>query len=509
MTSTADQDHRPNETRADETRVDEASAAPAEAASTVQSTWLSWSRRIVPGWGMAVRGPARVAEPTTEAQIVRVFDELGPENGTGLGLRGAGCSYGDASMNTGGRVLDTSTMRAIKSFDRDTGVAVVEPGVSVRDLWRHAIPQGWWPPVVSGTMQVSMGGAASMNIHGKNAYAVGSFGDWVRRFRIVTPSEGVLECSREHNADVFHHAIGGFGMLGCITELELQLKRVYSGRMKVWGIVTNDLDHNFELIESMRGEADYLVGWVDLHARGKALGRGLLHRGDQYAEGEDPEGEKLMQPELQDVPSTLFGVVPKGWIWPGMWCAVKAGMTGWVNWAKFRAGPKEERVSPYPQTHGAFHFLLDYVPRWHWAFKPAGLIQFQPFIPAAVAPRVLRECIEDCQRVGLIPYLGVLKRHRPDAFVMSHALNGYSMAMDFAVPMSSRRRDDLWRLTHRLADRVLENGGRFYYAKDATLMANAFERIHGAEAVESFRALKRRLDPGLVLGTDLSRRLGV
>ncbi len=25
----------------------------------------------------------------------------------------------------------------------------------------------------------------------------------------------------------------------------------------------------------------------------------------------------------QDVPSTLFGLVPKAWIWPGMWCAAR------------------------------------------------------------------------------------------------------------------------------------------------------------------------------------------
>jgi decaprenylphospho-beta-D-ribofuranose 2-oxidase len=508
MTSTTPSTKRSARGPDDERRSEQAGSGEGRAAP-----WLAYEPQTVAGWGMAVRGPARVARPETEEQVADAFRAMAraPRSGSEplVALRGSGCSYGDASMNTGGRVLDMTGMRAIRSFDKESGVAVVEPGVRVRDLWRYSIEHGYWPPVVSGTMQVSMGGALSMNIHGKNAFQVGGFGDHVKRFRLVTPTGDVLECSREQNAEVFHHAIGGFGMLGCVTEIELKLKRVHSGRMKVWGIVAKDLDHNFELIESMRHEADYLVGWVDLHARGRSLGRGLLHRGDQYEPGEDPAGERLMKAELQDVPETLFGVVPKGWIWPGMWCAVKAGLTGYVNWAKFLAGAGEEKRSPYPQTHGAFHFLLDYVPRWQWAFKPAGLIQFQPFLPAAVAPRVLRECIEDCQRAGLVPYLGVLKRHRPDPFPMSHALDGYSMAMDFAVPWTSGGRDKLWRLTHRLADRVLENGGRFYYAKDATLLASSFERIHGAEAVAGFRALKQKLDPQGLLSTDLSRRMGV
>ena len=490
-----------------------AAASPTESAGGAKRPgWLAWGHETVRGWGMAVRGPAQVARPTTEDQVVDALAAMsgkGPEGARNLGLRGSGCSYGDASMNTGGRVLDFRSMNQIKHFDADTGIWKVEPGVRVRDLWRHSISRGYWPPVVSGTMQVSMGGAASMNIHGKNAFAVGGFGDHVQSFRLATPSGELLTCSREENADVFHMAIGGFGMLGCITELDLKLKRVHSGRLKVWGLVARDLDHNFEMIEDLRHEADYLVSWVDLHARGKGLGRGVLHRADQYKPGEDPDGESMLSPELQDVPETLFGVVPKGWIWPGMWCAVKAGMIGYVNWAKCLSAPKEEKLSPYPQGHGAFHFLLDYVPNWQWAFKPAGLIQFQPFLPAAVAPRVLRELIEECQRTGLVPYLGVLKRHKPDLFPMSHALDGYSMAMDFAVPWTSNGRDKLWRLTHRMADKVLDHGGRFYYAKDATLLASSFERIHGAHNVSAFRDMKARLDPENVLSTDLARRLGV
>ena len=109
----------------------------------------------------------------------------------------------------------------------------------------------------------------------------------------------------------------------------------------------------------------------------------------------------------------------------------------------------------------------------------------------------------------MVPYLGVLKRHRPDPFPMTHAVDGFSMAMDFAVGTSKRKRQALWAHCQKLADLVLEAGGRFYYAKDATLLASSFERIHGAGAVARFRALKALCDPDRILQTDLSRRLGV
>ncbi len=471
-------------------------------------TGLLWKDEHVGGFGMAMGGRGRVLRPTGPEQVADAFAEVRRAGGS-IALRGTGNSYGDAAVSTNGHVLDLSRMNRIHSFDPETGVASVEPGVTVRDLWRCSIAHGFWPKVVSGTMAVSMGGAAAMNIHGKNNFAVGSFGECVKSFDFMLPSGDVVHCTRESDPQLFHAAISGFGMLGCFTRLEIQTKRVHSGRLRVWGIVAKDLEHNLQILEDMRGQADYLVSWLDLHAKGKDLGRGLMHRADQLAAGEDPDGLRFFDPSLQDVPANLFGVVPKGWLWPGMWCAVHMKQVGLVNWLKFRAGAGEERNSPYLQTHGAFHFLLDYVPRWHWMTKPGGLIQFQPFVPFQHGARVLRQIVERCHTAGHVPYLGVLKRHRPDPFLMTHGLDGYSLAMDFAVSSRKSKRDALWRLCHELADLVLDAGGRFYYAKDAVLLASSFARVHGDAAVATFRSLKERLDPGNLLQTDLSRRLGV
>ncbi|MCA8958839.1 MAG: FAD-binding oxidoreductase, partial [Planctomycetes bacterium] len=346
-------------------------------------------------------------------------------------------------------------------------------------------------------------------IHGKNNFAVGTFGDSILEFTLATPSGETLSCSRERNPEVFHAAIGSFGMLGVFTEMRVKLKRVYSGRLKVTAVATRDLVANLDYLETHRGEADYLVGWLDLHARDSALGRGAIHRADQLAAGEDPEGERMLAAERQDVPPRLFYVVPKGWIWPGMWLFLQGGMWRLVNAAKFHAGVREAKRPPYLQSHGAFHFLLDYVPNWKKMTSPGGLIQFQPFVPQAAAERVYRTLIETCHRAGTVPYLGVLKRHRPDPFLMTHAVDGYSLAMDFAVSKNPAKRDALWALCQRMADVVLDAGGRFYYAKDAVLQASSFPRIHGAAAVAEFRRLKARLDPQAMLATDLSRRMGV
>lgn len=157
------------------------------------------------------------------------------------------------------------------------------------------------------------------------------------------------------------------------------------------------------------------------------------------------------------------------------------------------------------QPHAQFNFLLDFVPNWKWVYKPGGLIQIQLFIPADRAREVFRRTLETCQQARLEPWLVVMKRHRPDAFWLGHAVDGYSLAMDF--PVTDHRREDLWRLGQILAGIVVEAGGRFYPAKDSVVDAEAFRQSLGDDVLGRFFALKRLVDPRDLLQGNWYRRV--
>ena len=113
--------------------------------------------------------------------------------------------------------------------------------------------------------------------------------------------------------------------------------------------------------------------------------------------------------------------------------------------------------------------------------------------------------LELARRNGLPALLGVLKRHRADPFLMSPAVDGYSLALEFKVTERNRRR--LWALAAEFDALVLEAGGRLYFAKDSTTTAATVRRAYGEERIERFLALKRVCDPEDRLVTDLFRRL--
>jgi decaprenylphospho-beta-D-ribofuranose 2-oxidase len=457
--------------------------------------------RVIDGFGRSARAACRYVEPRSVEELAFALKQAQSE-GLTVAFRGAGRSYGDAAMNTGGVVVDTTGLNRLLSWDPTKGVLEAEAGLSIEGLWRRTIEDGYWPTVVPGTMRPTLGGCVAMNIHGKNNFRVGPFGDHVLELDLVSPAGELLTLNRAQNSELFHAVIGGLGMLGAVTRVKLKLKKVESGNLRVESISGHNLDELFDAFEQRLSHADYLVGWVDCFARGKAIGRGQLHSAHYLHAGEDPNVETSFHVERQGLPGSIMGV-PKSELWRAMRLFSPQPLWRLVNKLKYHSSWREHGKS-YLQSHVAFAFLLDYVPNWRLAYGPGGFIQYQVFVPHATARQTLKDVLSLCHQAKMPSYLGVLKRHRPDPFLLTHALDGWSLAMDF--PVTTRNRNQLWALTERMTDRVLEAGGKFYFAKDSVLRAGDVERAYGRERVDRFMAIKQQLDPTGMLSSDLWQR---
>ncbi len=456
--------------------------------------------RVLAGFGGAKHAACRFAAPETVDELAATL-EAAKSEGLTVGFRGSGRSYGDAALNREGLVIDATRINRMLRWEPEAGVFEAEGGMTIEGLWRRTVEDGYWPAVVPGTMHPTLAGCAAMNIHGKNNFRVGSFGEHILELDLLTPSGELLTLSPAERPELFRAVIGGMGLLGAITRLKLKLKRVHSGRLSVNSITTRNLEELFDAFEANLHE-DYAVAWVDCTAQGRGLGRAQIHTARYLEPGEDPEAQATLHVERQGLPGHILGV-PKSALWRVMRLFTNNLGVQLTNFAKYYSSwlSHEKR---YLQSHVGFAFLLDYVPNWRLAYGPGGLIQYQVFVPYGTARECLKDVLTMCQRAGQPSYLGVLKRHRPDDFALSYALDGWSLAMDFRVTPTRQRA--LWELTERLTERVLAAGGKFYFAKDSVLSPANVEQAYGRERLEHFAALKQELDPQGLLTTDLWRR---
>ncbi|HUN22043.1 MAG TPA: FAD-binding oxidoreductase [Anaerolineales bacterium] len=454
-------------------------------------------------WGLTYQALNYVHRPSTVEGIRQVFT-LAKENGRTVGLRGSGRSYGDAAVNAEQILLELTRMTRILDWNPETGKLTVEPGVTIRDIWRYIIGDGWWLPVVPGTAFPTIGGALGMNLHGKNQYKAGTLGEHVLEFTALLSTGELLHCSPEKNPEFFYAMIGSFGVLGVFTSITLQMKRIYSGQMHISTHATANLQDLLNTMEQRKASSDYLIGWIDCFAKGQALGRGQLQIAHEFTPGEDPNPQRTLSVQFQEPPEELFGIVPRSILWRFIKYFVNPlGMrlTSLGNYLMGLLKNDKQGLESYVSAN----FLLDYFPRWKETYLPGGLIQHQSFIPAEHAYAGFREILQTCHDYGLPAYLAVVKRYRPDPFLISYSVDGFSMALDFHVTRRNRQR--LQEMVAHLDEIVLKHHGRFYMAKDATLYPHTVSTFLGETTLAQLTALKSKYDPQNLLQTNLSRRL--
>jgi FAD/FMN-containing dehydrogenase len=287
-------------------------------------------------------------------------------------------------------------------------------------------------------------------------------------------------------------------MLGVFTSISMQMKKMHSGLLEVHALPTRTLVEHLQILESDAPKFDYIVGWLDCIT----VGHGQIHATNYLHEGEDPEPQKTMQLAYQTLPGRLFGVMPKGLLHYFMSPFMNNFGAWGLNTAKYIASLRRHT---FRQSHAAFHFLLDYVPNWELSYGRGGLIQHQSFLPKETALAAWTEMLVLAKQRGLPSYLGVTKRHRPDNFLLTHAVDGFSLAMDFKVTDANRA--CLYELTQDFDRIILAAGGRFYFAKNSETTAETARQFYGEETVAKFKKMKKRCDPNGLLESDLYRRI--
>ena len=401
----------------------------------------------------------------------------------GVIARGCGRSYGDPCLNDRGDVADLSAMADVIRFDEQTGDLECGAGFTLDALMRRFVPAGFASPMCPGTSFVTMGGLVANDVHGKNHHRVGSMGDLLTGFDLLTPDGSLVNVTEATYPELFAATVGGVGLTGIITRVRFRLRRVPSNAVDCEERRVRDLDEFIEALLEARATHEHNVGWIDTISRGSRMGRGIL---------------ELANPSPVDVkgpgqPRLLVPFSFPDWI-------LNRYSVGAFNDFYFHRTPKGGRRGPVRLQK--FLFPLDSLLHWNRMYGRSGVYQFQCVLPYTVARGGLVRLMDEVTRSAAGSFLSVIKTL--DAVgrgMLSFPMPGFTLAMDFP------RRAETGRLVRRLYEIVIEHGGRVYLAKDANLTPDMFHAMY--PRAKAFASAIRRLDPDTVMQSDMARRLGL
>jgi len=431
---------------------------------------MRWKTADYTGWGRVHTATGELARPERASALDALLSEA-PAPAIGM------CrSYGDTSLNDGGRAIDMTRMDRILGFDEATGILEVEGGCQIGELARIFAPRGWLPAVMPGTGFATVGGCIANDVHGKNHHGIGSFGQHVVSLTLLN-GEKKQVIGPKRNAGLFKATVGGLGQTGVIATAKLQMIPCKGDVMMVTERRIEGWDDFLEALDN--SDATYSVGWIDATAKGDDLGRGILEEGETGA-GLIPKPKKS-----RSVPFNA----------PSF--ALSKPIVRLFNKMYYGRVPKSGRTSVKPISE--FFFPLDAIHNWNRLYGKRGFHQFQCVVPIDQAD-ALREILEKIAHSGMASPLAVLKRMGTGrAGYLSFPMEGYTLAVDFP------NRTGAEALIHMLEEMTLAAGGRLYLAKDALAKGSRIKPMYSEHAKYVDEVAKADPDGNFI--TDIIRRL--
>ena len=413
---------------------------------------------------------ARIVRPTTSAAVADALrDWPGP-----VSIGGGRYSMGGQIAAPGSLHLDLRGLKRLLRLDPAARVVRAQAGMTWRDLQAALDPHGLAVKIMQSYSNFTLGGSVSVNCHGRYV-GTGPIVNSVRALRLVTADGEERELDRRTEPELFAAVIGGYGGLGIITEVELDLARNEPMRRHVERVALADYVEYFH--QRVAADPDAILHNADLvppdfsrplaitwrrtrdapTIADRLVPRDAGYRRDQgliWAVSELPGGDRL---RAADQAELLAGPQP-------------------VAWRNHEASLDADSLEPATRTLSTYLLQEYFVP-------VAGFMAF-----AHALARIVRRHDANVLNVSI--------RHSPPD---TTTLLRWAPREVFSFVVYHKQRNNAYasaqagRWTRELIDAALALGGRHYLPYRLHATAGQFARAYPQAA--AYAALKRRVDP--------------
>jgi len=175
--------------------------------------WQNWS-------GSVECDPAAIKYPTSQNEIIEIVKECQAKK---LKIRVVGSGHSFTPLvQTSGVLVNLDFYSGVETIDQEKMQATVLAGTKIKELGELLFAQGLAQPNLGDIDVQSIAGAISTGTHGSGA-TLGSLSTQVCGLTIISASGEVIECSAEHEPELFRAAQVSMGALGIISKVKLQL----------------------------------------------------------------------------------------------------------------------------------------------------------------------------------------------------------------------------------------------------------------------------------------------
>ena len=402
---------------------------------------------------------------------------------------GSGLSWYDTIFNSDNIIIDLINYKKKFIFDKNKGELLISSQFKIKDIMPKLNKYGWSLYSIPGGSDVTIGGCIGNDVHGKDSFKYGNFGENIIELEIVLANKKIIKCSRFRNSEVFKATVGGLGLIGIITSVKLNLKKI-SNIYKTNHYICYDYKELIKNLYLNNNDYEYINGWVDIHAKNKKLGQGVIFKSKKVKE------DILIKPKNINT-LRIFGLLQK-FVFIFF---VKNNLINIMNFFIFRLFKYKQ--SNYNDYESVTFPLSSYGVDIKEAISPNSFFEIQVIIKKKELPFALKEFILKCQRLDLSGFVIGIKMHKESKNYLSFSDDGVSINVNQIFNEKNFNKN--YKKLSQLHDFVIKKNHKIYIAKDFCL--NNKDLRNNYKNFKKFLKVKKKIDKIFLFSSDFYKRI--
>ncbi len=429
----------------------------------------------------------RVIRPRGTEDVIEAVRAAKAEK-VSLSISGARHSMGGQQFAQGALHLDMRSMNRFLELDNEKRLAKAEAGITWPELLQALEERQGESQVFltfrqkqTGADDLTLGGAVSSNIHGRGLQW-GPFVEDIESITLVNAEAQVVKASRQAHSELFRLAVGGYGLFGVITEVELRL------------IPRQRLERVVEI-----AALDGIMRRVDQRARDGFLFGDFQFCPDETSDAFLREGVFSCYRPLADAAhSEDPAVTLNAQAWRGLIISAHAEKP--TAWAGYKTHYQRTNGQHYWHDRAQFsHYDADYGERIHAALPalpPGSLMISEVYVPRDRLEDFMAACAEDARRHATNIIYGTVRFIEQDKETfLPWARQSYAcIVFNLRVTHTPEGRRDAEAAFRRLIDLALDRDGSFFLTYHR--WATREQMLRAYPQFPQFLHHKLRHDPG-------------
>ena len=227
---------------------------------------MNYKIEKISSWNNTLSSRAKVYYPENIEELKIILSKI-RKNKKKYIIKTGGCSYDSKSINPNfdTYVISMKKFNKLIKINKKKGSIYVQAGTLVCDIIKKIKQFNYSLHAVPGGEKISVGGAISANVIGKDSNSkIAAFGDTILKLVVLDSKNRILKISSKNKS--FRNYIGSFGTSGIILECEIKLKKIISNNLVLKSKILKNLN---EVKKDLKLISDYKYIQIDPFFREK------------------------------------------------------------------------------------------------------------------------------------------------------------------------------------------------------------------------------------------------